>query len=402
MIAKFRHSTSVSVSVRYNEKKIEAGEARLIYAGNFLKDAAELSSREKLQRFNYLNELNHRARINTVHVSINFHPSDQPDDEKLTKVAFDYMRAIGYGSQPYLVYRHIDTGHPHMHIVASCINPDGGARFIHAKDLRLSSQASRNLEQKYQLVNAETSLPKRKNLSLDMSPSRVQYGKRETGQQVDEVLSFVLKHYKFTCFAEFNAVLHGYHLSAVQGRPGSKLYERNGMVYHVLNEKGRSISASIKASTLSAKPTKARLEGLFREKKLIWGAEVGSLKLALMLLVHKGVSDWTSFVAGLRRERIVAVPFASTDGIIQDLVLVNHSERVAVRTAVFGGNFELPALAAKIGLPGQGSEQQLLYCARDIHRAMEILERREKELRPNNGEEMRRTLELKQRPTLRL
>jgi hypothetical protein len=27
------------------------------------------------------------------------------------------MEKIGFGSQPYLVYQHLDSGHPHVHIV---------------------------------------------------------------------------------------------------------------------------------------------------------------------------------------------------------------------------------------------------------------------------------------------
>ena len=41
--------------------------------------------------------------------------------EKLCAIAETYMKAIGFEKQPYLVYRHYDAGHPHIHIVSTNI-----------------------------------------------------------------------------------------------------------------------------------------------------------------------------------------------------------------------------------------------------------------------------------------
>jgi hypothetical protein len=32
------------------------------------------------------------------------------------------MDKIGFGDQPYLVYRHLDAGHPHIHIVTKTLS----------------------------------------------------------------------------------------------------------------------------------------------------------------------------------------------------------------------------------------------------------------------------------------
>jgi uncharacterized protein YijF (DUF1287 family) len=35
------------------------------------------------------------------------------------------MEKIGFGEQPYLIYKHEDAGHPHIHIVSTTIKADG-------------------------------------------------------------------------------------------------------------------------------------------------------------------------------------------------------------------------------------------------------------------------------------
>jgi hypothetical protein len=74
---------------------------------------------QKLLRFERLNALNDRASTKTIHVSLNFDPSEKFTDEKLNEIAEVYMQKIGFADQPYLVYKHTDAGHPHIHIVSS-------------------------------------------------------------------------------------------------------------------------------------------------------------------------------------------------------------------------------------------------------------------------------------------
>jgi hypothetical protein len=61
MVAKITIPKRLIAVLNYNEKKVSQEKAECLYAGNFLKDAKDLTFYEKLERFQRLNELNDRA-----------------------------------------------------------------------------------------------------------------------------------------------------------------------------------------------------------------------------------------------------------------------------------------------------------------------------------------------------
>lgn len=80
---------------------------------------------QKLAGFHQRNNLNERASTKTLHVSLNFDPSEKLNPQKLLLIANEYMNRIGFAEQPFLVYKHVDAGHPHIHIVSTTIQADG-------------------------------------------------------------------------------------------------------------------------------------------------------------------------------------------------------------------------------------------------------------------------------------
>ncbi|WP_370583478.1 relaxase/mobilization nuclease domain-containing protein [Pedobacter sp. ASV12] len=59
------------------------------------------------------------------HISLNFEASEKIDNTKMQQIAIAYMELIGFGDQPYLVYRHNDIAHQHTHIATTSIQRDG-------------------------------------------------------------------------------------------------------------------------------------------------------------------------------------------------------------------------------------------------------------------------------------
>src|SRR5450432_104318 len=114
MVTRIKTSKSLSQALNYNEQKLKQGKAELLSASGFLKEINQLSFYDKLWHFQRLTSLNERATTNTLHVSVNFHESEKLDNDVLIQIADTYMNRIGFGDQPYLVYRHHDYGHPHV------------------------------------------------------------------------------------------------------------------------------------------------------------------------------------------------------------------------------------------------------------------------------------------------
>ena len=237
----------------------------MLNAANFLKDAEQLNFYDKLKRFTDLISLNERTKTNTLHISLNFHNSDMLSKEKITEIADEYMHKIGFGEQPYLIYQHHDSGHPHIHIVTTNIKEDGKRIDTFNIGRNQSEKARQELEQKFQLVHAKG----RRITAEDIRPvsQKIQYGKSETKRSITNVLDYVLKNYTYSSLPELNAVLKLYNVVADRGSENSRIYQNNGLIYRVLDEKGNKIGVPIKSSLIYSKPGLKYLEIKFQENE---------------------------------------------------------------------------------------------------------------------------------------
>ena len=59
-----------------------------------------------------------RTRNKVIHISLNPHPDDRLTDVELEQLAREYLDRLGYGDQPYLVFKHEDISRHHLHIVS--------------------------------------------------------------------------------------------------------------------------------------------------------------------------------------------------------------------------------------------------------------------------------------------
>ena len=216
MVAIIHNSSSLKNALHYNENKVKQGVAIFFHSANYLKDTEQLGFSDKINRLQRLTALNQQTKINCVHASLNFDPSDKLNTEKLKEIADVYMDKIGFGEQPYLVYQHNDAGHPHLHIVTTNIQPDGKRISLHNLARNQSMKASKEIEKEFQLIQAD----QKHRLNYELKPvnaQKVQYGRAETKRAITNVLDQVLTTYKYASLAELNAVLKLYNIVADRG-----------------------------------------------------------------------------------------------------------------------------------------------------------------------------------------
>jgi hypothetical protein len=125
MVARIKSGQSIKGAINYNEHKIDEGKAVLLMAEEYPKEAQELHLKDNLLRLQKLPDMNPRVTTNCVHISLNFNVSEKLTNNKLRFVSGDYMNRIGFGMKPYLVYRHDDPAHQHVHVVTTNIQKDG-------------------------------------------------------------------------------------------------------------------------------------------------------------------------------------------------------------------------------------------------------------------------------------
>lgn len=92
-----------------------------------------------------------RTQKTVFHCSLNPHPDEQLSNVQLTQIAQEYMEALGYGEQPYIVFKHNDIAREHIHIVSLRVDSQGHK--INDKfEKRRSKQITDALERKYNLI----------------------------------------------------------------------------------------------------------------------------------------------------------------------------------------------------------------------------------------------------------
>ncbi len=178
MVAIIHSSKSLRNALLYNENKVKQKVADFIHAGNYPKDTYLLGFSDKINRMEKLIELNQQTKINSVHISLNFDSRDILNEDILKKISDNYLSDIGFGNQPYLVYKHNDSGHPHIHIVTTNIRSDGSRISLHNLGKNESEKARKSIEQQFRLISAE----RQKKLQYNLKPvdvKKVQYGKTE-------------------------------------------------------------------------------------------------------------------------------------------------------------------------------------------------------------------------------
>ncbi len=349
MVAKITVPNSIKRALNYNEQKLKEGKAQCIYAHNFLKEAEQLNFYEKLKRFGDLTALNKRASTNTVHISLNFGLNEKLEKEKLAEIATVYMHKIGFGEQPYLVYQHLDAGHPHIHIVTTNIKQDGKRISLHNLGRNESSKARKEIEIAYKLVRAEDQKKQGEEIK-PVNVQRVTYGKSPTKRGIINVLDAVLPQYKYTSLAELNAVLRLYNLVADRGKEDGIIFRNNGLVYRILDEKGNKIGVPIKASSIYNKPTLSFLEKRFKENELVKQEHRKHLKTTIDWILVKPPKNLQSFKQALEKEKISLVVRQNDKGLIYGLTYIDHHTKCVFNGSDIGKSYSAKGILEKCGI----------------------------------------------------
>ena len=245
MIAKISATENLGGALGYNFKKVEKGEANILLAAELYQSKeGRYTMEDVLADMEALIPKNCRTKKTVFHCSLNPHPDEKLSDETLTQIAKEYMEALGYGNQPYIVFKHSDISREHIHIVSLRI--DGEGKKINDKfEKRRSKQVTDALERKYSLI------PSSKVTDREMKEvSKIDTTKGNIKEQVAETLLSVLKHYEFCSLGELNAILSVYNLVVEEVKTEFRGKKYEGLVYVPTNDKGGKISTPIHASDI--------------------------------------------------------------------------------------------------------------------------------------------------------
>jgi len=315
-------SNSIARSLYYNEQKLTLGKAECLTAANYLKEADQLTYAEKLHRLQHRMELN-EAVTTSQHITLNFDPSDQLSNEKMRIIADRYMKEIGFEHQPYLVYRHHDAGHPHCHIVTTHVRSNGDPIEMYNIGKNQSEQARLRIEKEFQLMTTEKKQQLRQQQRHPDGVQKIIYGESSTTQSISRVLDHVTENFKYTTLQELNTVLRLYNVEAYRGREDSKLYQRHGLLYRVIDENGRYLGVPLKASFFDSKPTLDNLEKKMVQNQTLKLQHRQYLENSVLWNLYKNSDTMQQLKQAMANEKIRMVLRQDKQGICQDVTYID-------------------------------------------------------------------------------
>ena len=343
MVAVIKAGSSIRNALLYNENKVVKEQAILLQASNFGKDKEELRLGDKFRHFQKLTSLNERTKINSIHISLNFDPSEKLSGQKLVSIAEDYIRQIGFANQPYLVYQHHDAGHPHIHIVTTNIQCNGNRISLHNIGRNQSETARKEIEIKYGLVQASG----RQSIGSALKPvesRKVQYGKSETKRAIANVLDAILPYYKYTSLAELNAVLKQYNMTADHGSETSRIRQRKGLVYRIVNERGEKVGVPIKASSIYNKPTLKTIEARFAQNDQQRKQHKQRLINTVDFSFRNQHPTLKALQQSLSKEQINMVLRQNNSGVIYGITYIDHQTKCVFNGSDLGKAYSANAI----------------------------------------------------------
>ncbi|WP_314701400.1 conjugal transfer protein MobB [Prevotella jejuni] len=245
MIAKISSTENLGGALGYNFKKVEKGEASILLAAELYQDReGRYTMEDVLADMEALIPKKCRTKKAVFHCSLNPHPDEKLSDELLVQIAREYMEALGYGKQPYIVFKHNDIAREHIHIVS--LRVDSKGRKIDDRfEKRRSKQITDALERKFGLIPSS----KVANKAVEETP-KVDIGKGNIKEQVSNVVRMVMKHYHFCSLGELNAILSVYNLAVEEVKTEFRGKKYDGLIYVPTDGKGGKISIPINASDI--------------------------------------------------------------------------------------------------------------------------------------------------------
>ena len=248
MVAKITTGNNLYGALAYNQEKVDK-EKGTVLATHIVREPMDgifnvAATAEDLQRWM---PSHFRCEKPVIHISLNPDIKDKLTDEQLSEVAAKYMDRMGWGGQPYIVFKHSDIEREHIHIVSVQVSPDGKKINDKLRNER-SVAITESLEKEYGLHPAKG---QKRSEQWQFTP--VDQTKGNLKKQIAAVVKPAASMYRFQTLGEFRALLTLYNIGIeeVRGERDGKPYR--GLLYTVLGADGRKAEVTPLKSSLFGK-----------------------------------------------------------------------------------------------------------------------------------------------------
>jgi len=354
MVAKISSGTSIFAALAYNQKKLEKQQAKVLLVNRMIEPRdGKYTIGSCVRSFQLHLDANIRTRNPILHISLNPDPKDVLTDNQFSKLALEYMQRLGYGNQPFIVYKHEDIDRHHLHIVSVRVD-ENGKKLDHNFEHRKSMEICRKLEQQYHLIPADK---KEQPAALLIKP--IHYGETDLKAQLAAVIRPIVKSYFFQSMGEYKALLSLFNIEVeeITGKVGDKLY--NGLVYSALNEKGTRIGKPFKSSLFGKEVGyEAIRERMQQSGTIIKEKQLTARTKAVVAKVLQQRPDRANFETELAKNSIQVIFRQNATERIYGVTFVDYQNKSVINGSRLGKEFSANVFNGLFNAPHLESEKQ--------------------------------------------
>ncbi|MGV0926657.1 conjugal transfer protein MobB [Empedobacter sp. ULE_I145] len=324
MIAKIGRSANLYGALAYNQLKVENENGQILFANKMIETVSgHYSVAQLAQSFAPYLIANRNTEKHTLHISLNPDPNDKVNDDKFRKMAEQYMREMGYGEQPFVVFKHTDIDRSHIHIVSVCVDEQGKKISDKFEKMR-SMNVCRELERQHGLIPATD----KEHNQTDKVFRPVDYRAGDVKSQIASVVRHLPNYYQYQTLGEYNALLSLFNITAekIEGELQGKMQQ--GLLYIPLNEKGERAGHAFKASLFGKSAGLPALELHFAKcKTALKDSPTKQTVKSAVTIALQTTSDELNFKKQLLEQGINVVVRRNDTGRIYGITFIDHNSK---------------------------------------------------------------------------
>jgi hypothetical protein len=367
MVAKINSGSSLYDALSYNQEKVNQKHAKVIFTNRMIeKKNGVYGIGACMRSFEPYLLANRKTEKPVLHISINPDPKDVLTDEQLSSVAQQYMDKMGYGNQPFIVYKHEDIDRRHIHIVSLRVD-ENGRKLNHNFERKRSMDICRGLEREYSLVAAD------KKQRQESTPLKaVRYGDGDIKHQIAGVIRPIADNYHFQSLKQYKALLFFYNINVeeVRGEVRGKPYK--GLVYSALNDKGEKAGNPFRASLFGKSVGIDALEKrMEKSAEIIKSKGLKERSRKVIASAMKSHPDRSSFEKTLAKNSIGVLFRENEQGRIYGATFIDHEQRAVFNGSHLGKEFSANVFNGLFG--GKQHELEEKQIKNDTWQAFEPL-----------------------------
>lgn len=335
MIAKIGRGANIIGALSYNQLKVDQENGEVLATHRIRETVnGNYTIAQFYQSFEPYLIANKRTEKPVLHISLNPDPRDQVSDEDFKQIAKDYMERMGYGDQPYVVFKHTDIERTHIHIVSTCVDRNGKKLPDNYEKLR-SMDVCRALEQEYKLIPATEKYHNPKEELF----RPIDYKATNIKNQIASVVRHLPKYYHYQNLGTYNALLSLFNITAEEVKGELHGQAKQGLIYFALNEHGEKASNPFKASLFGKQAGLDCLQKHFELSKEKMKTEVAKdiLKKTIEIAIHATPNE-TKFKNQLLEQGINIVVRRNNEGRIYGITFIDHESRSVWNGSQLGKN----------------------------------------------------------------